>query len=267
MTPPTKPRSGFHYLYKISVLMGKITNLNMKPYRPTEPGVREKEFRSLETSLTCFQVALPPELRSVIGSTEHTAVAQLQALLQCSVILLHHGSMVNPATSTPDVLQSCHYGPPVESFSQGWSHSTRDSSTSAWSPNTGMREESQSFALCLSAVQGILSIIKETIDLAETGPYNPLMTPVYFISARILCIQWLETRDPQARADIDLILLMIDKISELWGGVAGKYKELIQWDLQRDPATVPSLKYLEGGAYIGPECAPVYIGINPDPSC
>jgi len=267
VTPSMKPRGGFHYLFKLSVLMGKITNFNMKPYRPTDPVAREKEFLSLEASLSCFQVALPPEMRSVVGSTEHTAVAQLQALLQCSVILLHHGSMVNPVTPTPAVLQRYPHEPPAESFSPGWSHNTPGLSSSTWNPNTGMREESQSFALCLSAVQGILSIIKETIDLAETGPYNPLMTPTYFICARILCIQWLETRDPQARADIDLILLMIDRISELWGGVAGKYKELIQWDLQRDPATVPSLKYLEAGGYIGSEYAPVYIGTNPDPSC
>lgn len=246
--------------------MGKIANFNMKPYRHTDSTIREKEFRSLETSLTCFRVVLPPELQSVIGSTEHTTVAQLQTLLQCSIILLHHGSMVNPAVSTPVDLQSYRYEPPAKSFPQNWNHNTPSLSTSTWSPNTSMGEESQSFALCLSAVQDILSIIKETIDLADTGPYNPFVTPAYFICARILCIRWLESRDPQARADIDLILLIIDRISELWGGVASKYKELIQWDLQRDPETVASLKYLESGAYIGSEYAPAYVGINTD-SC
>jgi len=245
--------------------MGKITNFNMKPYRPVDPAAREREFRSLKTSLACFRAAIPLELRSVIESTEHTAVAQLQTLLQCSVILLHHGSMAKPAASIPTVLQSYPYRPPAGPFPQGYN--TPSFSTSAWNPNIGMREESQSFALCQSAVQGILSTIKETIDLAETGPYNPFVTPAYFICARILCIRWLETRDPQAKEDIDLILLMIDRISELWGGVAGKYKELIQWDLQRDPTTVSLIKYLEGGAYIGPECAPAYVGINPDSTC
>lgn len=238
-------------------------NFNKEPNLPADPAIREKEFHSLETSLTCFRVGLPKELRNVIGSSDHTAVAQLQTMIHASAILLHHNSMVEPAPSDSPSQQAYSFGSP-ESFSQGWMQSNL-----SWSPRSipspgQIYDDSQSFALCLSAAEGILSTIKATFDLADTGPYNPFVTPAYFLCARILCIRWLETRNPQIRADIDLIIMVIDRISELWGGIAGKYKDLILLDLERDPATVPSLKYINGSAYLGPECAPAYIGLDPE---
>ncbi|KAF8427731.1 hypothetical protein EV426DRAFT_682774 [Tirmania nivea] len=44
MAPSTRPRDDFHYLYKLSVLMRKIANFNMKPYLPL---IQQSEKRNI----------------------------------------------------------------------------------------------------------------------------------------------------------------------------------------------------------------------------
>lgn len=228
--------------------------------------MREREFCALETSLACFRISLPKELRGVIGSTEHTAVAQLQTLIHMSEILLHHAAMVDPSSSNPQSQQSYNYMSPDVSFSQQWNMQNNPTwpTSSGTGPSTHMGEDSHHFNLCLAAAQGILSTIRETLDLEDTGPYNPFVAPAYYVCCRILCIQWFETQDPQIKADIDLIILVIDRIGELWGGVARKYKDLILYDLERDPTLSASTKFLNGLGYLGPECAPAYVGADPE---
>jgi hypothetical protein len=64
---------------------------------------------------------------------------------------------------------------------------------------------------------------------------NPFITPSFFLSARILTVRWLETgRDKAVRAEIELILGVFERLKEIWPEVAGKYRDLILADLNRE---------------------------------
>ena len=241
------------------MLLGKIINFNNDPNPSSDRSHRDKEFHSLDTALSCFRGALLTEIWNSIGSSDHTAISQLQTMTHACTILLHHpavgrsGNVHTPSQSS--------FGASSGSSPQSWvGESSPWMHTPASSSARQSGEENDSFLLCLTAAQGILSTIKTTPDLA-TGPFNPFVTQAYFVCARILVIRWLENHDPAIRADIDLIILVIDRISELWGGVASKYRLSIESDLARDPRTLGSIKN-NGGDYLGDVCAPAYVGNN-----
>ncbi|RPB08252.1 hypothetical protein P167DRAFT_568078 [Morchella conica CCBAS932] len=80
------PRSPYHYIRKLCILLGHIIAHTHSPHPPTRT-----QFDALETTLARFRLSLPRQYRSIanLPSSELTHVAQLNLLLHVCTILLH----------------------------------------------------------------------------------------------------------------------------------------------------------------------------------
>lgn len=211
-------------ILKTSVLLGRIINHHNELHPSAKHGAREPHFIDLENTLTRLYLVAPQSDNFSVTSScfEFDFTIWLHFLLHTCTILLYH------PTSKAD-------------GSLGQGHGRPSS------------EESSGFLRCVNATHSVLRMIKATANVSLQSLTNPFLMPTYFLCCRFLTIGWLETRDQALRNDIDLILLILDRVGEIHSGLARKYRTSILTDLNRSAEEARQMR-VGTGSYLSHGC-------------
>lgn len=99
-------------------------------------------------------------------------------------------------------------------------------------------------------MRSTLRMIKEASNYSIQSLLNPLLVPTYFLCSRFLTISWLESKDQAVRDDIDLILMLLDRVADSWGPLAAKYRTSVLHDLGKTVEAGRRMR-VGTGSYIG----------------
>ncbi|KAI9803988.1 MAG: hypothetical protein M1833_000269 [Piccolia ochrophora] len=217
-------RAPMRLIYKASVLLGRIMSHHNNLHPPPDRQRHADDFANLENLLTRFGIVAAQPSNDIlqVPPQDLGRVVWLNILLQTCTILLYH-----PTAAAPPA-------------------------TSALGQN--FASETPSFLRCLNAMRNTMTVIKETVNISLTALLNPFLVPNYFLCCRFLAIRWLERREAAVRNDIDIILMLFDRVAEVWGPLAAKYRTSILHDLGKSAEEAKQMR-IGTGNYLGPECA------------
>lgn len=211
-------------IFKASVLLGRIIVHHNNLHPPSDQEQRATDFACLENALARFCLVAPQPLSSTrqVFPPDLLQVIWLNFLLHTCTVLLYHPTSTNPTPS-----------------SIAGNNSPKDC---------------PGFLRCLNAMRSTLRMIKEASNYSIQSLLNPLVVPTYFLCSRFLAISWLESKDQAQRDDIDLILMLLDRVADSWGPLAAKYRTSVLHDLGKTVEAARRMR-VGTGSYIGSECA------------
>ncbi|KAF7507755.1 hypothetical protein GJ744_010184 [Endocarpon pusillum] len=211
----TDPQDTYDLVLRASVLLGRIITHHNDLYSASNPEEHMSVFWALENTLIRFNLALGRGSQSILGvplATLDRGVWLALLIQQCTILLYHptvpDSSCLSDADDRPLPL-------------------TEDQ------PYTG--ESSISYLRCHNAMRTMVRIIKETASRSMSALLNPFLVPAYFLCCRFLVISWRDKRSQTDRDDIDTILMLIDRMADVWSSLAARYRESILHDLARGP--------------------------------
>ena len=188
------------------------------------------EFSQLETGTALFEFTLS---RFATGQQHSETDAKdlwlfywLHALVQTCTILLYH-----PLASSQPSNTSAQNSP---------------------SPDEGKNDPN--FQHCLRAARQFLSVVKRAVSQSVDVLANPFLATALFLCGRFISITWHEEQEHSDRDDIDFILLLVDRIGEVWKPLAKKFRKGILRDLMIDRDEARRM-WVGTGCYLSIECA------------
>jgi hypothetical protein len=98
------------------------------------------------------------------------------------------------------------------------------------------------FAHCLAAARNVIRIVKDVSQISVELLLNPHIAPMVYLAARILILEWTNTRDEAIRSDVNILLLVFDRLGDTFTALGGKFRRGILRDLDLDPATAWKIK-------------------------
>ena len=213
------PYSYMRLIYKSMVLLGKIsdhyrTHLEEKDDAGNDE--RDESFCNLESALTRLYLHLPSSNISEAAPDDLNHLVWLIMSLHTCSILLHH------PVRADDVALAIDHDPP--GYLRSW-----------------------------ASVKTVIQMVNHAASLARDSLLNPWLGAPYFLCCRFLAIKWTETRHSSHQRDLDLFLMLIDKIGETWRGLGRKYRRSVEYDLSRSHEETLQLK-VGCGNYMGPAC-------------
>jgi DNA-directed RNA polymerase subunit N (RpoN/RPB10) len=97
-------------------------------------------------------------------------------------------------------------------------------------------------------------VVKRAVSQSVDVLTNPFLATALFLCGRFIAITWHDEQEHSDRDDIDLILLLVDRIGEVWEPLAKKFRKAILRDLMMDRDE--ARRMLVGtGCYSSVECA------------
>jgi hypothetical protein len=168
-----------------------------------------KEFSELDSHLTLFRLSLPRSATSVLSapSVDRPNVVWLVAILNTLTILLHHRS-TSHASNSPGSLTA----------------------------------DEDDFAHCVAAARNVVHLVKDVSRISVELLLNPHIAPMVYLAARMLILEWTNTRDEASRSDINILLLVFDRLGDTFAALGGKFRRGILRDLDLDPAAAWKIK-------------------------
>ncbi|KAK0638603.1 fungal-specific transcription factor domain-containing protein [Cercophora newfieldiana] len=119
---------------------------------------------------------------------------------------------------------------------------------------TGLVEEDR-WQHCVAAARNTVRLIREASRVSTDLLLNPYLAASLFTSARILAIEYIlsspaadgpnkdqEIQREALRADLDVMMLSFDRLSEALGGVLHKFRVGLLYQLRLDAAAVRAIK-------------------------
>ena len=218
------------HVFRASVLLGRIMNLHNDLHTGQNDEQFEIELLGLKNTTVLFEFTLSG---SATGQENVETVAKdlwlfcwLHALVQTCTILLYH-----PLVSSQPSHTSAHNGLSQDKVKND--------------PN---------FQHCLRAARHFLSVVKHALSKSVDVLANPLLATALFLCGRFISITWHEEQENSDRDDIDFILLLMDRIGEVWQPLARKFRKGVLRDLMMDRDEA-SRMWVGTGCYLSVECA------------
>lgn len=214
-----KPEDGTCTLYqtilKAYLLLGRATEHIHSFEASSDPEEHFREFQHLDTELSRFTLSLPRTATALRSSSAEDVfqVIWLNAILSTIVILLHH----RPETSEVQLPLS----PPTDG-------SQPDSSTS--------------FEYCVSAARKMVRLVQDCTKFSVSAAINPLAVSSLYGCARILCFDYHETKNKETKTSIELLLLLFDRIGEVYPTLGAKYRKGVHFELSQTPEDVREMR-------------------------
>lgn len=193
-------------LQKAIVLLGRITEYGNFVPLDSNQKQRADEFRELQSSLTRFWLSLPESLSSITNTppkdVPHTTWLII-ILHTCSILLDYPTSVCGKS------------GGVLKNF-------------------VSDAGESRGFLQAFNSVQAIIDVVKQTSSVSASSLVNPFLAPSYFLCCRFLLARWRQTQKQSHRFDVDLLVALFDRMSEMGIQLSQRFKELVEQDLQND---------------------------------
>ncbi|KAL1618103.1 F-actin-capping protein subunit beta [Neofusicoccum ribis] len=222
----TTPKDGkptvYHAIMKAYLLLGRVNEHVHSLEASSDPDEHYREFRQLDTELSRFKLSLPRHATTLrtCPVEEAKQIVWLNAILSTATILLHH----RPVTSEDELPQS---------------PSTEGSTASQ--PDTNA-----SFEYCVSAARNMARLIQEATRISVDTLINPHIGSSLYVCGKILILHTHLTKSDEVRTDIDMFLLLCDRIADVYPTLGTKFKNGMRYDLKQDAKGVRKMR--EDGA-------------------
>lgn len=194
-------------LLKAYVILGRVSEyVNAVNFDAEQ---QRKEFNELDSNLVLFRLSLPRSTISVLSapSVDQPNVVWLVAIVNTLTILLHHRSTSHasnsPGSLTPD---------------------------------------EDNFVHCVAAARNTVQLVKDVSRISTELLLNPHIAPMVYLAARMLTLEWTNTRNEAIRSDINIILLVFNRLGDTFAVLGGKFRKGILRDLDLDPAMAWKIK-------------------------
>lgn len=223
-------RPTLDHVFRASVLLGRIMKLHNNLHTRQNDEQFRTEFSQLETGTALCEFTLSRfatgQQNSETDPKDLWLFYWLHALVQICTILLYH---------------------PLAS-SQHFNTSSQNS------PSQDKGNNDPNFQHSLRAARQFLSVVKRAVSQSVDVLANPLLPTALFLCGRFISITWHEEQDNSDRDDIDVILLLMDRIGEVWEPLAKKFRKGILRDLMMDRDEARRM-WVGTGCYLSVECA------------
>ncbi|KAI9739980.1 MAG: hypothetical protein M1818_005036 [Claussenomyces sp. TS43310] len=207
---------------KLAVLLGRIvTHHNqLHVHSSLEIQSHEADFTDMEHALTRLYIIVARSGYDILRAPEQDLrqVVWLHIMLRMCSILLYH----------PTVGKSPHR-------------------------SLSYDDDGPGFQRCANSTRDMIHIIGESARRSIDALLNPLLLPAYFLCSRFLAIDWHERKTASSKTDIDLILMLLDRMAEQWPQLVTKYRTSIMSDLSKTIAQVQQMR-IGNGSYLGDMC-------------
>lgn len=192
-------------LCKVSVILGRIvTYKNIKPM-PTgadDAQIRLAEFHELQSALACFWLSLPPYVHNVAEVPPENTSQTFWLLIvthTCSTILF--------------------YITEVERRGPG---------------GASLPTERENFICTYKSVNKIVTGLRQVSGLAIDAVLNPMLAPSYFMCCRFILARRRLSQQGSYRLDLNLVLRLLERMSQGQAQLPRIYKNLIDHEMGRD---------------------------------
>ncbi|KAK2762206.1 hypothetical protein FQN54_001215 [Arachnomyces sp. PD_36] len=240
----------FHFIIVSYLLLGRIAEHLQAPYASTDPEEYESEFRSLEADLIRLRLSIPRCISSVPSGPTNTSkqAVWLNVMVNTSTILLHSRSKPR-GTEAPINDQETRDDSGVADASQ----ETKD-----------LSEKKMQWSYCLAAAHSTVDIVKNASRVSLEILLNPHTPVAFYFAGRVLALEYVDTKssgssDSQQqqekcqslRTEIDFLLLLFDRITEVFHALGTKFKSGLLFDLGQDVETARRIKTEGIRAFLG----------------
>jgi hypothetical protein len=205
-----------HYLILSYSLLGRISEHMYSPEYDEQDAPQRSERETLEQTLTKMRLVLPRSATDLAAasSSDFRYAVWLRISMDVHTIFLHH---------TPK--KSLQHHDRDECHQDNWSR-------------------------CVATARNTALLIREASRVSVDLLMNPLLAAPIFVCARILVIEYVLTshpppdpprRDSALRADLEAMVLALDRLKEAFNGVE-KFRVGLFFHLRHDPAALLAIK-------------------------
>lgn len=219
------------------VLLGRIVEHIQSPYASTDRDEYESEFQALDMDLIRIRLSIPRSASFLPAATADNFkhVVWLNAVINISTILLHARPIQAQATTSD------------QEFTRNGADVSQDPKPTHW-------------AHCLTAARNTVGIVKDASRVSMETLFNPHTSVSFYLAGRILALELLETKfanatNPQQsasqqqqrdseslRTEIDILLLLFDRLAEVFPDLGSKFKTGLLNQLDQDAESVRQIK-------------------------
>jgi hypothetical protein len=198
------PINIFHYVCIAYILLSRVAELIHSLHDAPDTPEYAEECEALDSHIVKFRMSLPRQATSILEAphADRGHVVWFQVILNTSAMLLNY---------------RCASEVPVA--------------------NT-----SSQFLLAVAAARNIAQIVKDasrvSIDLLLSAHIGSSL----YVAACILVIQWRATGDPKLKDELDLFMLVFDRMNEVFLFLGLKFKVALEHDMQRSTESLEDLK-------------------------
>ncbi|KAF2847855.1 hypothetical protein T440DRAFT_402592 [Plenodomus tracheiphilus IPT5] len=198
------PLNVFHYLVVAHVLLGRVAELVHSLH--DDPGTPEyaDDCAELDALIIRFRLNIPRQASSVIDALpcDQSQVVWLHVTLNTMEMLLHYRTCGN--ASTPG--------------------------------------EPPKFKLAVNAARNIAQLIKDASRISNSLLVSAHIGSSLYVAACILVIQWRLTGDDSLKNEIDLFMLVFQRMNDVYSFLGLKFKIALEKDLERSVTDLASLR-------------------------
>lgn len=198
------PLNLFQYIAIAYVLLGRISELIHSLHHQPDTAEYAEECRELDSLIVKFRLSIPRYALSILEApaAERGEVVRLNIILNTMAILLHY---------------RCAGGVPVA-------------------------DAPSQFALAVAAARNTTQIVRDAARLSIDLLLSAHIGSSLYIAACVLIIQWRTTGDESLKKDIELYVLVFERMNEVFMLLGWKFKLALEHDLGRDEASIMRLR-------------------------
>lgn len=200
----TDPMDAFHYVCIAHVLLGRISELVHSLHDVPDTTEYAETCERLDAHLIKFRLGLPRHVTSVLEAKPHERghVIWLQVTLNVAAMILHYRCVKGVAVANA----------------------------------------SSQFEIVVAAAQNIANIVKDTSRISIDLLMSAHIGASLYVAACILVIQWHITNDPCVKQDIDLFVLVFERMNEVFVFMGLKFSLALEYDLKRSQKSLEDLR-------------------------
>ncbi|KAK3360413.1 fungal-specific transcription factor domain-containing protein [Lasiosphaeria hispida] len=218
-----KSHNPSHYLILAYLLLGHIVGHMFSPDYNQDDAARRSERDELEQHLTQTRLMLPRCATDLAAARyqDFKYVVWLNVLMNVNTVLLHH----QPQRGGIEVADEAAPGIADDGGSSSWQH-------------------------CVAAAHNTALLVREACRVSTDLLMNPHVSAPIFTCSRILVVEYLlssakgqrQQRSPALRSDLEVMMLMFDRLHEVYGGVFQKFRVGLLYHLHQEEYCVRAVK-------------------------
>lgn len=209
-TPKDGKPTLYHSILKAYHLLGRTTEHIHSIDASSDPEEHARELRQLDKELSRFKLSLPRQATTLRYSPleEAAQVVWLNTILSMVTVLLHHRPEEAEARPSQSPSERC---------------------VPVLQPDT-----KTSFEYCVTAARSVARFIQEATKISIDALLNPHIGSSLYGCGRILAIANHEANTEEMRSDIELFLLLFDRMTEIYPALGFKFRNGLRYALQQD---------------------------------
>ncbi|KAL0257524.1 F-actin-capping protein subunit beta [Diplodia seriata] len=221
-TPTEASPTSFQAILKAYVLLGRVTEHVHSMEASSDPEEHFSEFQQLDTELSRFKLSLPrttTTIRSSSSVKEATHAFWLNAITSILIILLHH----RPEKAARKPPQ-----PPL----------------AIQTPVSESHGSIEGFEYCIAATENLSRMIQDATRISIDSLINPHIGSSLYGCGRTLALHYAasERKSEKVRSDVDMYLLVFDRIADVYPTLATKFGNGMRYTLAQAPEAAYEMK-------------------------